>query len=74
MITQTWRQLRSGAEKYGRELREDCGVKRVASTREPALVKADERRRGKIDGRRLNAKSCVFISSFRSYSTIKGFL
>lgn len=60
MITQTWRQLWSGAEKYGRELREDCGVKRAASTRERATVKADERRRGKIDGRRLNAKTLCF--------------
>lgn len=73
-ITQTWRQLWSDAEKYGRELREDCGVKRVASTREPALAKAAERRRGKIDGRPLKAKSCVFIFSLRSCSTIKGFL
>lgn len=38
VITQTWHKLQPDAEKYGRELREDCSVKRVASTREPALV------------------------------------
>lgn len=41
VITHTWHKLQPDAEKYGRELREDCSVKRVA--REPALVKADER-------------------------------
>lgn len=64
-ITQTWHKLQTDAEKYGRELREDCSVKRVVSTREPALVKADERLCGKIDARRLNAKRRAFIYRFR---------
>lgn len=64
-ITQTRHKLQTDAEKYGRELRADCGVKRVASTREPALVEADERLCDKIDARRLNAKRPVFIFRFR---------
>lgn len=42
MITQTYHKLQSDSEKYGRELGGDCSVKRVMSTREPALVEADE--------------------------------
>ena len=43
MIAQTYHKLQSDSEKYGRELSEDCGVKRVMSTQEPTFVKADEK-------------------------------
>lgn len=66
-ITQTRLKLQTDAEKYSRELRADRGVKRVASTREPPLVTADERLCNKIDVRRLNAKKNppVFILRLR---------
>lgn len=47
MITQTYCKLQRDSEKYGRELSQDCSVKRVMSTREPTVVKADEKLCGK---------------------------
>lgn len=66
MITQTWHKRQTDAKKYGRELRGDCRVKRVASARGPALVKADERLGRKIDACPLNAERYVFIFRFSS--------
>lgn len=43
MITQTYHKLQTDREKYGRELSQDCSVKRVMSTRESTFVKADEK-------------------------------
>lgn len=43
MITPAHPRLQSDIEKYGRELSEDCGVKRVMLTREPTFFKADEK-------------------------------
>lgn len=43
MITQTFHKLQTDSEKYGRELNQDCGVKRVMSTRKPTFIKADEK-------------------------------
>ena len=43
MITQTYHKLQSDSEKYGRELSQDCSVKRVMSTRELTFIAADEK-------------------------------
>lgn len=64
VITQTRHKLQPDAEKYGRELREDCSVKRVASAGAGSSGLMRDCR--KIDACRPNANRYVFIFRFRS--------
>lgn len=45
MITQTYHGLHGDSEKYGRELNQDCSVKRVMSAQELAFIRAEEKLR-----------------------------